>query len=85
MQRVLVHANLILVGHLRAVLEARGIACHVRNEHLAGAIGELPAHECWPELWVLDDAHVARALDLLDGLLASHDAPPAGEPWTCPQ
>jgi hypothetical protein len=44
-----------LIAHLRALLETRGIACVLRNEFLGGAAGELPPHECSPELWVVDD------------------------------
>ena len=35
----------MLVGHLRAVLEAENIGVLVKNEHLTGGIGDLPAIE----------------------------------------
>jgi hypothetical protein len=70
----------MLVGHLREVLEAQGIACVVRNEFLGGGAGELPPNECWPELWVVEDADWTRARALVDAQLL----PAATEPWTCP-
>lgn len=52
----------------------------MRNEFLGGAAGELPPHECWPELWVIEAADWARARALVDAELAPADA----TPWTCP-
>jgi hypothetical protein len=52
----------------------------VRNERLASAMGELPPAECQAEVWVAEDADVARAEQLLrEGVKAQ------GEPWTCPR
>ncbi|NKC16966.1 MAG: DUF2007 domain-containing protein [Gammaproteobacteria bacterium] len=64
MKRVLMHPDLVQVGHLRAVLEGNGIACLVKNELLGGGAGDLPLNECWPEIWVLDerDETIARTL-----------------------
>jgi len=72
--------NTILVGHLKTVLEQHGVACVVRNEHLGGAAGELPPIECWPEIWITEDAHYARAREILDSLLD----PGEQAAWTCP-
>ncbi len=69
-----------LIAHLRALLEARGIACVVRNEYLGGAAGELPPHECWPELWVVE----ARDWERARALIAEETAPADATPWTCP-
>jgi hypothetical protein len=42
-------------------------------------MGELPPAECQAEVWVAEDADVARAEQLLrEGVTAQ------GEPWTCP-
>ena len=69
------------VMHFRNLLEARGIACHVRNYHSASVLGELPFLEVAPELCVLDprDAELARRV------IATSDVPAdaARRPWTC--
>jgi len=67
---------------LRAMLEAEGIACLLRNEELFAALGEIPFLECLPELWVIDDEVYPRARMLLEGWLST-DAEGA-EPWLCP-
>ena len=52
MEKIHVADDSVLIGYLKSLLEAEGIASIVRNDLLRGAIGELPANECWPELWV---------------------------------
>lgn len=42
-------------------LKRNDIAFLVKNEYIAGAIGELPFTEAWPELWVIDDALFDKA------------------------
>ncbi len=69
MTRLFTHPNPMLVGYLRGVLESEGIRCHVRNEYLAGALGELPPTAIWPELWLLDEADLARARRILHEVL----------------
>ncbi len=69
-----------LIAHLRALLETRGIACVLRNEFLGGAAGELPPHECSPELWVVDEADWVRARQLVE----AETGPVDTTPWTCP-
>lgn len=67
--------------HLKNILEGEGIRCSIRNQFLAGALGEIPAVECWPQLWVTHPADWLRAR----GLLADFLAQPDGEEqaWTC--
>ena len=71
----------LVISHLKNLLESGGIRCTVKNLYLAGAIGELPPIECWPELWVLDDQRYAEARRLLDRTLAPLRA--VAMPWTC--
>ncbi len=80
MKRLYGSDDRLLVGHLRALLEAQGIPCVVRNEYLGGAAGELPPHECWPELWVVEAGDWDRARALVEAQLGPTHAPP----WTCP-
>jgi hypothetical protein len=73
--------SILEVAHLRNVLEGAGIACFVRNEGLAGVLGEIPFVECWPELWVVRNGEALRAQGLIDTVRAA--AVPQGPDWTC--
>jgi hypothetical protein len=72
--------SVVEVVHLRNVLESAGIDCVVRNDRLAGALGEIPFLECWPELLVRRPGDVLRARGLID---AARRADPGGAAWTC--
>jgi hypothetical protein len=80
MKRVFRAASLIQVAHARNVLISAGIEAELRNQYLAGAMGDLPMLETWPQLWVEDDFETAALR-----ALAKADAAPAGAHWTCPQ
>lgn len=84
MKMVFTAADPVQVGHLRSILESEDIRTLLKNEHLTGGIGELPAVECWPEIWVVDARDYARAQKLLAELRESLDAQVPGEPWRCP-
>jgi hypothetical protein len=79
-KRVYRAASLLQVAHARNVLIAAGIDAELRNQYLAGALGDLPMLETWPQLWV-DDALESAALRALQNA----EAAPAGAPWTCAQ
>ena len=64
MKRVFRAASLIQVAHARNVLLTAGIASELRNQYLAGALGDLPMLETWPQLFV-EDADEAVALRAL--------------------
>jgi hypothetical protein len=78
MKRVFRAATLLQVAHARNVLLTAGIHCELRNQYLAGALGELPMMETWPQLFV-DDADEQYALSAL----ARAAAAPSGSPWIC--
>ena len=78
MKRVFRAASLIQVAHARNVLLAAGIQSELRNQYLAGALGDLPMMETWPQLYV-DDADETAALRAL----ARAAAAPTGSSWTC--
>ncbi len=82
MRKVHTAESTIEIAHLRNVLESAGIPCVVRNDRLAGVVGEIPFVECWPELWVKDPGQALRARGLIDEALHPH---PTGRPWTCPR
>ena len=77
MKRVFSSWNLAAVHHARNVLDAAGIRAVVKNEYLSSAMGELPPAECEAQIWVLEDADLARAEEVLRW------SPPAGPDWTC--
>ena len=78
MKRVYRAGSLLQVAHARNVLITAGIPCELRNQYLAGAMGDLPMIETWPELHV-DDADERYALSVL----ARAAAASAGSPWIC--
>jgi hypothetical protein len=73
--------SLVEIAHLRNLLEAEGIGCQIRNDRLAGVVGEIPFVECWPELWLHRPGDALRARGLIDLALRPSAA---AEPWTCP-
>jgi hypothetical protein len=79
-KRVFRAASLLQVAHARNVLTAAGIDSELRNQYLAGALGDLPMLETWPQVWV-EDALESAALRALQN--AATAAP--GAPWVCPQ
>jgi hypothetical protein len=79
MRRVLTARHVFEAHHWRNVLAAAGIGAHVRNAYISGALGELPADNCAPEVWVNQESDVPRATLLLEeSLAAARDAP-----WNC--
>jgi hypothetical protein len=80
MKRVFRAASLWQVAHARNVLIMAGIDSEMRNQYLAGALGDLPMFETWPQLWV-EDALESAALRAL----AVAAKAPSGEPWICAQ
>lgn len=80
MRKVFGSDDTLLAGHILSLLEAHGIACHARNMSLSGGLGELPVNECWPEIWVNDDADSQRARSLI----AACQTPAGGGEWECP-
>lgn len=80
MKRIYRAESLLKVAHARNVLISAGVRCELRNQYLAGAMGDLPLLETWPELVVEDgDEEYARSLLRRAGSAAG------GAPWVCPQ
>jgi hypothetical protein len=80
MKRVFRAASLIQVAHARNVLTTAGIRSELRNEYSAGALGDLPMFETWPQVFVADD-DASAALRALSRAARSAD----GASWRCPQ
>lgn len=71
--------NITLVTLFRDILEARGIACTIRND-LTGAGSQIQAVECWPELCVRDEDYSEAVRLVEEALAGKRDA--AGS-WRC--
>lgn len=65
---------------IRHTLELNDITCIIKNEKLAGVVGEVPPIECWAELWVPEEEY-EDAKQLVDEALAQPEI--QGEPWIC--
>jgi len=76
LKRVFSSFNQTAVYHARNLLENSGIETFLRNTVLSSAMGELPPAECQAELWVLNDADVGRAEQVLAARIDGPD-------WTC--
>ena len=80
MKQVFRAASLLQVAHARNILIAAGIDSELRNQYLAGALGDLPMLETWPQLMV-EDALESAALRALQNAAAA----PTGPAWVCTQ
>jgi len=74
MKRVFRAAALHQVAHARNVLLMAGIQSELRNQYLAGALGDLPMLETWPALFVDDDDEQAALSALARAAAAPHGA-----------
>jgi hypothetical protein len=77
-KRVFSSHNLQVAHHTRNLLEAEGIRAVVRNEMLSSAMGELPPAECQVEVWVVRDADLEKAAQILRSPRGRNEAP-----WQC--
>jgi hypothetical protein len=78
MKRVYRAPSILQVAHARNVLIASGIRCEMRNLYLAGAAGELPMMETWPQLYV-EEADESAALRALSSAASANP----GASWVC--
>lgn len=81
MQRVYTSDNLMLAGLVKSHLEENDIPCLLKNESLAGGIGELPPIECWPEVWICDDNDMIRAERIINKMQSEFNV--QTEDWQC--
>jgi len=68
---------------LKSMLEEIPITCIVRNESLSIGKGDIPATECIPELWILEDKDYSKARTTVDEWMRSNSESHAS--WLCPQ
>ncbi|MCC6954422.1 MAG: DUF2007 domain-containing protein [Deltaproteobacteria bacterium] len=82
MKKVFVSPTPWEAHHVRNILDADGIAARIHNENIRSAAGEIPSMECYPEVWVLDEAKVERAERLIADF-QSQTSCVSGSGWTC--
>lgn len=71
------------IGMLQGLLEGHGIDCLLRNDFLFIGRGELAITDTWPQLWVVDDADLPAAQNILQQW--QHPEADTSGPWTCPE
>ena len=71
--------NLLIATLWQRMLEGAGIACEIRNRYIGAAVGELPADQVAPQIWIRDDRDDDRARALLDELRRPSPLPS----WQC--
>jgi len=71
--------NLLIATLWQKQLALAGYRCEIRNQFLAGAVGELPADQVGPELWVVRDTEFNAARALLSEL----QHPTSMPAWWC--
>lgn len=81
MQPLYSSLNLHEIYHLKNLLEAAGVRCLIKNELLSRLAGEIPFTECAPQLWLLDERDLDRAMRVVSDF---GRGAAAGPPWRCP-
>lgn len=81
MKKVYSADNLPMSGYIKSLLESCDIECVLRNQNLAGAMGELPPIECWPEVWVLNDGDYDKAMRIVNSAFSEDTV---SDSWQCP-
>lgn len=74
--------DITIVGHYQSVLEANNIATFMKNQFGTSGAGELPFTEVIPQLWVLNEADVGHAKELIKelGEPSNKESP---QDWIC--
>jgi len=78
MKKLFTHENRMIVYNMKNLLQSEGIDALLKNEFSGGGVGDLPAFDTWPELWV-DEPHLAQA----QSVLRQAEQSSSGEAWFC--
>lgn len=81
MIKVFVSHQSVEVEALKEFLEQEGIPCVVKNQYTASLAGEVPFAEVFPELWILRDADLSRAEEIVK--IRTQERPTDMTFWTC--
>lgn len=74
-----------MVYQIKQLLDANDIPCYLKNEFIAGAIGEVSPLDGQPEVWLMDPEWEARAQQLIDKHLAENVSRQSQADWYCKQ
>ncbi len=82
MKKVFTSCSLADAYCVRALLEAEGIPCVVRNETLLQGQATADGH---PSVWIVDDGRLEAAESIVSGYLSNEGPSRAGGgQWKCP-
>lgn len=79
MKLIYTHENRFIVSNIHNIIENAGIETIFKNEYLAGAAGDLAPLDTWLELWIKDDKHYQKAIDIINTL----NSPTNQQGWIC--
>jgi hypothetical protein len=79
------HHDYTTVGWLKSVLDAEGIPAHVKNYASSVGITEIPIPEFYPDLCVLNEEDVSRAVEILRPYVEKDPTAKPLPDWTCPK
>ncbi|MCK6264160.1 DUF2007 domain-containing protein [Vibrio sp. ZSDE26] len=79
MKRIYSCENHFLIINAKNIIDGLGIETFVKNEFATGAIGEISAFDCWPELWVVNDCDYDKAANAIELMTQ----PKSSTTWTC--
>ena len=65
MKKVYSNENIAIVHNIKNVLENSGIEAIVKGQDRSSIAGGIPATDCWPEIWILDDSREEDALRIV--------------------
>ena len=65
MKLVYTNESHFLASNIQNLIESEQIKTFIKNEFAQGAVGEISAIGSWPELWVVDDDHHERAVEIV--------------------
>jgi len=84
MRRIFVARNVSEAHIVNGMLNASGIAAHVRGHYLAGGYGELPiTSDTLPSVWIDDEAQWEAARTVVADY--ERPSPHRPSPWRCEQ
>ncbi|MBT0585495.1 DUF2007 domain-containing protein [Alteromonas sp. SM 2104] len=71
------------VYRIKQLLDDSGVPCYLKNEYIAGAIGEVSPLDAQPEVWIADDEWQPKAQRLIDTFMTENQAKQGQASWLC--
>jgi hypothetical protein len=79
MKKIFTHENPMILFNVRNLLQAEGIETRLVNEFAGGGVGDLPAFDTWPELWIDDESKLEAARAIVAAAIDGAE----GSAWFC--